>query len=195
MKTARRVTLRRLVLGFLVLVVAGIATGLIAGWIGSTLLGVVHNVKPPAPPAALASIGPTPSPSASASATASSGGTAPASPSQATSAVASTSSAEPTASDTASGGLSIASISPTSASAGQRVDLGGAYPGAAPGTKIQIQQQVGSGPWKDFPASTTVSRDGTWSMWIKTWIKGTQQLRVLDPATGTTSAPVTLTIS
>lgn len=192
--TARRVAMRRLVLGFLVLVVAGIATGLIAGWIGSTLLGAVHNVKSPQPPAPRASSGPTTSPGGSTSGTAASGGSTPAGPSGSSSAVASTTSPAPTASTAATGALTIASISPTTASAGQRVDLTGAYPGAAPGTTIQIQQQVGSGPWKDFPATTTVSRDGTWSMWIKTWIQGTQQLRVLDPATGTTSAPVTLTI-
>ncbi len=182
MMTARWVVVRRLVLGFLVLVVAGIATGLIVGWIGSTVLGSVHDMKSPPPPAARASTGPGPTSAPASTATSSSSPTGAATPTG------------PTTSLGPTGALVIGSISPSTAAAGQRVDLRGAYPGAAPGTTIQIQQQAGSGPWKDFPAVTTVSRDGTWSMWIKTWLKGTQQLRVRDPATGATSAPVTLTI-
>jgi hypothetical protein len=81
-------------------------------------------------------------------------------------------------------------VSPQSVAPGQRIDFSGSY--GRDGASLQIQRQAGS-TWSDFPVSATVV-GGTFQTWITTSQTGTAQFRVIDPATGTQSNTVTVTI-
>lgn len=80
------------------------------------------------------------------------------------------------------------------AAAGSRVYVRGTVQGADPGTPMVLQQQEG-GAWTDFPAHTSVNRDGSYQIWFMTGRKGPGSWRMAVPSTGQTSEPFTVTIS
>lgn len=82
----------------------------------------------------------------------------------------------------------------TSAAAGSRVYVRGTVTGADPGTAMVLQRQQ-DGAWSDFPAHTTVNKDGSYSIWFMTSRKGEGSWRMAVPSTGQTSPPFTVTIS
>lgn len=82
--------------------------------------------------------------------------------------------------------------SPRTAGSFERVNLTGSYPGRD-GATLQVQRSLGSGPWSDFPTSTTV-RSGRFATYIQTSMVGVNHFRMVDEASGRTSNPVTVTI-
>lgn len=81
-------------------------------------------------------------------------------------------------------------VVPTEASIGQRVDLSGGYSGAE-GVTLQVQR-FESG-WTDFGVTATVT-GGAFSTYVLSGRLGENRFRVVDPATGRTSNPVTVSI-
>ncbi|MGQ0467916.1 MAG: hypothetical protein ACT4QG_21685 [Sporichthyaceae bacterium] len=81
----------------------------------------------------------------------------------------------------------------TEASKGEagRIVLSGQAQGVKPGTRITVQRKQGSA-WTDFPAGTTVDKDGSYELWIMTQRSG--QFRMKDEGSGATSEPVTVTV-
>ncbi len=73
----------------------------------------------------------------------------------------------------------------------QRVDLRGRYPGHG-GSRLQVQRLEG-GRWSAFPVDVTV-RSGGFHTWVASGRPGRNRFRVVDPATGRTSPPVTVTV-
>ena len=82
------------------------------------------------------------------------------------------------------------SASPTEVNRMERIYLTGTYPGGE-GASLQVQRLQGS--WTDFPTSTSVS-GGTFSTYVMTGQSGANKFRVLDPASGKTSNPVTVRV-
>jgi hypothetical protein len=72
---------------------------------------------------------------------------------------------------------------------GGRIVISGVQNPAKTGTRVTVQRKEGSG-WADFPASSTVGADGTYSLWLQTGRKGEMSFRIIDPASGATSNPV-----
>jgi hypothetical protein len=85
------------------------------------------------------------------------------------------------------------SASPNSAGAFERVTLTGQYPGAASGTAVQVQRVEG-GAWVEFPVTATVE-GGAYTTYVELGQPGANRLRVVDPDSGATSNPVTVTVS
>jgi hypothetical protein len=81
--------------------------------------------------------------------------------------------------------------SPLHASASERIDLSGSYPGGA-GAVLQVQNRQG-GRWTDFPVTVPVS-GGRFHTYIYTGNPGPHRFRVVDPGSGRASNPVTITI-
>lgn len=81
--------------------------------------------------------------------------------------------------------------SPLHASASERINLSGRYPGGD-GTVLQVQNFSG-GSWTAFPVSVTVS-GSTFRTYIYSGNPGPQRFRVVDPSSGRASNPVTVTI-
>jgi hypothetical protein len=79
---------------------------------------------------------------------------------------------------------------PTTASAMERIYLSGRYPGSD-GHTLQVQRFEAG--WTDFPVTTTVS-GGRFSTYVQTGNAGKNRFRVLDPASGKASNPVTVTV-
>ncbi len=82
------------------------------------------------------------------------------------------------------------SASPLDVSAMERIYLTGTFPGGE-GASLQVQRLQGS--WTDFPTSTSVS-GGTFSTYVMTGQSGPNKFRVVDPATGKKSNPVTVRV-
>jgi len=101
-------------------------------------------------------------------------------------------SGSPTASPTIPDGTLTLSATPVMASAMERINLVGTYPGKD-GVTLQIQRLEDGGTWSQFPASATV-KQGQFATYILTGRQGDNQFRVFDPATQTSSGPVTITI-
>lgn len=72
-----------------------------------------------------------------------------------------------------------------------RVHLWGRYPGHG-GARLVVQRREG-GHWDRFPVAVSV-RDGRFRTWIASGYPGRNRFRVLDPATGLASAPVSFTV-
>lgn len=68
-----------------------------------------------------------------------------------------------------------------------RIILSGVATDVKPGSRITVQRKQGRG-WSDFPAGTTVGKDGSYSLWIKTQRSG--EFRMKDEKSGATSEPV-----
>lgn len=81
--------------------------------------------------------------------------------------------------------------SPLHASASERINLSGRYPGGD-GATLQVQNFSGGG-WTTFPVSVTVT-GGTFRTYIYSGNPGPQRFRVVDPGSGRASNPVTVTI-
>lgn len=81
----------------------------------------------------------------------------------------------------------------TEASKGEsgRIILSGLAQGVKPGSRITVQRKQGSG-WTDFPAGTTVEKDGSYELWIQTNRSGA--FRMKDEQSGATSEPVTVKV-
>lgn len=82
------------------------------------------------------------------------------------------------------------SASPLEVSAMERIYLTGTYP-RGEGASLQVQRMQDG--WTDFPVSVSVS-GGTFSTYVMTGRSGENRFRVLDPATGKTSNPVTVRV-
>lgn len=83
--------------------------------------------------------------------------------------------------------------SPSSASAYQRVNLTGTYPGAPTGTSLQVQRREGA-TWTNFSSVTASVNGGSFTTWIETGQPGANRFRVLDAGSGKASNPVTVQI-
>lgn len=170
---------RNAVLAVALIVLAGVVLGALVGLLGGRLVGSVKVSEPPPPPAKAAA-------SKTASPTPSEGGgetpvQTPGSPA-----------ATP---ESPSAGLTLtAQADASAASPGQRITITGFYAGAPAGTLLQVQRRVGSGAWQDFPASTRTDADGGFDVWVRTNVKGAQELRVLDTASGLACDPIPVTI-
>lgn len=68
--------------------------------------------------------------------------------------------------------------SPASVSAGSRINLTGAVPGADAGATLQVQRQEANGQWQDFPVTVTLNPDNTFATWIQTSRQGAQEFRL-----------------
>lgn len=86
----------------------------------------------------------------------------------------------------------VLNASPRSAGSYAKVNLTGQYNGAE-GSTLQVQRSVGTGPWSDFPTTTTV-HGGTFATYIETGMTGVNHFRMLDKATGEMSNAVAVTI-
>lgn len=183
--------LRRVLVGLVLVALAGVIVGVLAGLAGHSLAGLVGAPTPPTPPPPRASMGPpTPleTPSSPAPSTAGSTASTPSgTPTE-------SSSPTPSASPTPTPGELTLTASPTSAAPGTRIDLTGTYPGAAANTTLQVQRRLDGSDWTDFPVTARTGGDGTFSTWVKTSRQGVNEFRVVDPATGASSAPVSVTI-
>jgi len=73
-----------------------------------------------------------------------------------------------------------------------KVSLTGKSTGVPAGTKVQVQRKQ-NGKWVNFPATTTVTKSGTYSVWVKSGRVGVNQFRVLTPKVA--SSPVSVTIT
>ncbi|MFF9403012.1 hypothetical protein [Streptomyces sp. NPDC014744] len=58
--------------------------------------------------------------------------------------------------------------------------------GLKAGSKVTLQQKQ-HGKWVSLPASTSISRDGSYSLGVKLGLKGKNDLRIIS---GTTASPV-----
>ncbi len=83
--------------------------------------------------------------------------------------------------------------SPSQAGTYQRVNLTGTYPGAGPGTSLQVQRREGTA-WVDFPTSATVS-GGKFSTYVETGRPGPNRFRVFDGGASRASNIVVVQIS
>lgn len=90
-------------------------------------------------------------------------------------------------------GTITAEASAARAAARERVTLSGTYTGAEPGTVLQVQRNEG-GEWADFPVRTSTGEGGQFSVDVALGRPGPNELRLVDPETGTTSEPVTITV-
>jgi hypothetical protein len=79
---------------------------------------------------------------------------------------------------------------PRSGSTRERIYLTGTYRGGE-GSTLQVQRFEGR--WVDFPVSVTV-RGSRFATYVVTGQSGTKRFRVLDPSTGRTSSPVSVTL-
>ncbi len=73
-----------------------------------------------------------------------------------------------------------------------QITLTGTY-SATDGTTLQVQRQESNGTWADFPVDATVT-GGTFSTYIETGRTGTNNIRMIDPATSATSNVVTVDV-
>jgi hypothetical protein len=170
----RSVTGRGVLIAVAILVAAGAVLGIGGGLLGGSLLGGIKASAPP-PPAPRASAGPTvtPTPSAHSSSAAA---------------------AATTAAPTPTPQTLTAQADKTSAKPGERITITGTYAGAPAGTSLQVQRKIGDGDWKDFPARTRTDSSGGYDVWMRTSVKGSQQIRVADPSAGVASDPISITI-
>ncbi len=82
------------------------------------------------------------------------------------------------------------SASPLEVSSMERIYLTGTFPGGE-GASLQVQRMEDG--WTDFPVSTSVS-GGTFSTYVMTGRGGKNRFRVIDPASGKKSNPVTVQV-
>jgi hypothetical protein len=177
---SRSARARTAVLAVALIVLAGVALGGLVGLLGGRLVGSIEVSEPPPPPAKAAA-------SKKASPTPTEGGQN--SPAPTPGSPAATTPGSPSA------GLTLtAQADASAASPGQRITITGFYAGAPAGTRLQVQRRVGSGGWQDFPATTRTDADGGFDVWIRTNVKGPQELRVLDTASGLACDPIPVTI-
>jgi hypothetical protein len=79
---------------------------------------------------------------------------------------------------------------PNTVAASERINLTGVYR-AGEGATLQVQRFEGG--WVDFPVNATV-RGGIFATYVVTGRSGANRFRVLDPATGRASNPVSVTV-
>jgi hypothetical protein len=79
----------------------------------------------------------------------------------------------------------------TSVASFQKIDLTGVYP-LGEGAILQVQRLEG-GKWTDFPVTISVV-GGTFSSYVQTSHTGTNEFRVIDTDTETTSNSVTVKV-
>ena len=65
---------------------------------------------------------------------------------------------------------------------------------AAPGTALRVQVLERPGRWADFPLPTVVDEVGRFRTYVELGGRGVHRVRVVDPASGATSAVVAITI-
>jgi hypothetical protein len=83
------------------------------------------------------------------------------------------------------------SVSATSVSQMEQIDLTGVYPGGE-GAILQVQRFTG-GKWTDFPVTVSVS-DETFSTYVQTSQGGANRFRMVDTDTGKISNEVKVTV-
>ena len=81
---------------------------------------------------------------------------------------------------------------PTTVRSGRAVTLSGRTRGFMAGTKVMLQQRVGT-KWKTLRNTTTLTRNGTYRFGVKMYARGRQQLRT--EVVRTVSRPVTVTVT
>ncbi|MGZ8759469.1 MAG: acyl carrier protein [Aeromicrobium sp.] len=82
----------------------------------------------------------------------------------------------------------------TAISPGEKLRLTGTFPDLDRGAIIQVQVKDKSGPWDDFPVTTTTTEGGSFSTVIFTSRTGERQIRMLHRGSNTTTPAVTITI-
>lgn len=63
--------------------------------------------------------------------------------------------------------------------------------GLKAGSKVTLQQEQ-HGKWVSLPASTSISRDGSYSLGVKLGLKGKNDLRIVSGATASSAFDVTV---
>lgn len=104
-----------------------------------------------------------------------------------------TASATPTAPSTPAEGAGEITLeaSPTQVSPGARITLSGVY---AEGSGDLQVQRLEDGAWIDFPVTSTVKADGSFSTTVSTGRAGQHTFRVFDASSGRSSNSVVVTI-
>jgi cytoskeletal protein RodZ len=172
----------------------------------AVLVSGAFLMREPAPPSTDGAAEPTAqastSPASTATASTSPASTSPASTSPASTSPASTSPASTSPPSTPSTSSAPASASPASAASietTERVFFGrphetiaipGTYRGVTAAATLRIQLRVPGG-WKDFPLPVVTQETGTFQAYVELG-RGEHRLRLVDPATGTTSKDLTL---
>jgi hypothetical protein len=162
----------------------------------AVLVSGAFLMREPAPPSTDGAAEPT------AQASTSPASTSPASTSPASTSPASTSPASTSPPSTPSTSSAPASASPATAASietTERVFFGrphetiaipGTYRGVTAAATLRIQLRVPGG-WKDFPLPVVTQETGTFQAYVELG-RGEHRLRLVDPATGTTSKDLTL---
>jgi hypothetical protein len=81
-----------------------------------------------------------------------------------------------------------------SVAANEKLTISGRLTPAEDGVRLVVQRLEG-GQWQDFPATTTTSNDGGYSLWIQSGRKGVNTYRVARPDNGTASPEVRVTVT
>jgi hypothetical protein len=74
------------------------------------------------------------------------------------------------------------------------VPVTGSYHAAEPGTSLHVQLREEDGSWLSFPLPIAVDESGRYETYVELGRPGTNRLRVVDPASGTTSNVVTVDV-
>lgn len=79
----------------------------------------------------------------------------------------------------------------TRVKAWSKVSLTGRTTGIAANTVVQVQR-LQNGKWVNFPATTKVTRSGSYSVWVKSGRVGVNKFRVVAAKTASTAVSVTV---
>ena len=185
--------MRSLVIGlvslvFVALIIGGVFSLFALGAVN--VAGLANSGPAPKPSLYMPPLSKHPSPSASPS-PAAPGSPTPSSPATTEAPAAQSPSASPTKRHHHRRHQITLAASPLHASASERINLSGRYPGGD-GTVLQVQN-FQSGSWTTFPVSVTVS-GSTFRTYIYSGNPGPQRFRVVDPSSGRASNAVTVTI-
>ena len=73
----------------------------------------------------------------------------------------------------------------------ETIAIPGTYHGVTAAATLRIQLRVPGGGWKDFPLPVVTQETGSFQAYVELG-RGEYRLRLVDPATGTTSKDLTL---
>ena len=82
---------------------------------------------------------------------------------------------------------------PLEAGTYERIDLSGTFPTLPEGVQLQVERKEGDA-WVIFPVSVTTRPGGVFSTYVQTGRVGTNLFRVTDPGSGRSTPPVRVQI-
>lgn len=86
------------------------------------------------------------------------------------------------------------SADPSQVSPRERIKLSGTFPELGKGALLQVQVKDPGSDWDDFPVTTRSGTDGKFRTYVFTSREGEQIFRLINPDSGKTTPPVTVTI-